>query len=116
MQVEALAKILFFFLMIRRPPRSTLFPYTTLFRSNLPWLLAVTPLPIRSIEEEPVLEVGRIVIRAEAEARVRILEPVWDRETTSLKPEPTMSSYAVFYFTITKRLKVISIVVVPAVV
>src|SRR5579863_10646883 len=31
----------FFFLMIRRPPRSTLFPYTTLFRSppgrQLPW-------------------------------------------------------------------------------
>src|SRR2546427_12575822 len=27
---------LFFFLMIRRPPRSTLFPYTTLFRSLLP--------------------------------------------------------------------------------
>src|SRR3712207_8929128 len=28
-----------FFLMIRRPPRSTLFPYTTLFRSaNGPWL------------------------------------------------------------------------------
>src|SRR5688572_32546790 len=26
---------LFFFLMIRRPPRSTLFPYTTLFRSEL---------------------------------------------------------------------------------
>src|SRR3989454_8138700 len=26
--------IFFFFLMIRRPPRSTLFPYTTLFRSN----------------------------------------------------------------------------------
>src|SRR6202000_3546782 len=26
----------FFFLMIRRPPRSTLFPYTTLFRSNPP--------------------------------------------------------------------------------
>src|ERR1041385_9381752 len=25
----------FFFLMIRRPPRSTLFPYTTLFRSDL---------------------------------------------------------------------------------
>src|SRR3712207_9257548 len=25
---------IFFFLMIRRPPRSTLFPYTTLFRSN----------------------------------------------------------------------------------
>src|SRR5690242_21849107 len=27
--------LLFFFLMIRRPPRSTLFPYTTLFRSNV---------------------------------------------------------------------------------
>src|SRR5207249_10714759 len=27
--------LLFFFLMIRRPPRSTLFPYTTLFRSDL---------------------------------------------------------------------------------
>src|SRR3712207_6942896 len=27
--------IVFFFLMIRRPPRSTLFPYTTLFRSFL---------------------------------------------------------------------------------
>src|SRR2546429_6717576 len=27
--------IIFFFLMIRRPPRSTLFPYTTLFRSTL---------------------------------------------------------------------------------
>src|SRR5256885_6313591 len=26
--------VLFFFLMIRRPPRSTLFPYTTLFRSH----------------------------------------------------------------------------------
>src|SRR5260370_19034194 len=26
--------MLFFFLMIRRPPRSTLFPYTTLFRST----------------------------------------------------------------------------------
>src|SRR5436190_14635375 len=28
------ASLLFFFLMIRRPPRSTLFPYTTLFRSS----------------------------------------------------------------------------------
>src|SRR5258705_6020357 len=27
--------MLIFFLMIRRPPRSTLFPYTTLFRSNI---------------------------------------------------------------------------------
>src|SRR5689334_23726418 len=30
----ALVPLLFFFLMLRRPPRSTLFPYTTLFRSR----------------------------------------------------------------------------------
>src|SRR2546422_11186729 len=30
----------FFFLMIRRPPRSTLFPYTTLFRSPVAWMCA----------------------------------------------------------------------------
>src|SRR6266511_3385140 len=30
----ALCRFIFFFLMIRRPPRSTLFPYTTLFRSR----------------------------------------------------------------------------------
>src|SRR5438105_11429685 len=30
--------LFFFFLMIRRPPRSTLFPYTTLFRSSEVWL------------------------------------------------------------------------------
>src|SRR6266702_1498289 len=29
----------FFFLMIRRPPRSTLFPYTTLFRSRHPGII-----------------------------------------------------------------------------
>src|SRR5690349_24059576 len=33
----------FFFLMIRRPPRSTLFPYTTLFRSELGLLGADQP-------------------------------------------------------------------------
>src|SRR6266481_8343551 len=31
------SRLLFFFLMIRRPPRSTLFPYTTLFRSTGPY-------------------------------------------------------------------------------
>src|SRR2546422_7957034 len=31
-----MSSLFFFFLMIRRPPRSTLFPYTTLFRSPLP--------------------------------------------------------------------------------
>src|SRR5207245_11186387 len=32
--IHRLSFYLFFFLMIRRPPRSTLFPYTTLFRSH----------------------------------------------------------------------------------
>src|SRR5260221_14695858 len=31
---QILSIFIFFFLMIRRPPRSTLFPYTTLFRSK----------------------------------------------------------------------------------
>src|SRR5437588_5072683 len=34
--MTALQDALLFFLMLRRPPRSTLFPYTTLFRSS-PW-------------------------------------------------------------------------------
>src|SRR6202451_4780234 len=36
----------FFFLMIRRPPRSTLFPYTTLFRScsYRPWSERISPM------------------------------------------------------------------------
>src|SRR2546430_13168561 len=33
-ETQSIMILLFFFLMIRRPPRSTLFPYTTLFRSN----------------------------------------------------------------------------------
>src|SRR3712207_8139602 len=35
-KVRFLMYLCFFFLMIRRPPRSTLFPYTTLFRSASP--------------------------------------------------------------------------------
>src|SRR3712207_8485853 len=34
--MESVIYMCFFFLMIRRPPRSTLFPYTTLFRSPAP--------------------------------------------------------------------------------
>src|SRR3712207_7778786 len=37
--------LFFFFLMIRRPPRSTLFPYTTLFRSCAKALPSPTALP-----------------------------------------------------------------------
>src|SRR5256885_13136482 len=39
--------IIFFFLMIRRPPRSTLFPYTTLFRSHQ-CLFHMAPARVRS--------------------------------------------------------------------
>src|SRR5277367_6847846 len=42
----------FFFLMIRRPPRSTLFPYTTLFRS------VGNPLPGRTGPDRPVTGTG----------------------------------------------------------
>src|SRR5258708_13145743 len=52
---------LFFFLMIRRPPRSTLFPYTTLFRSRVERLepelaaLEARPCPVRrGGDDDPV--------------------------------------------------------------
>src|SRR3989442_2265429 len=60
--------VLFFFLMIRRPPRSTLFPYTTLFRSLassgtshhrgrvLDSLSVITPLLRRSEEHTSELQ------------------------------------------------------------
>src|SRR3989442_10014919 len=38
--ITSIQNFLFFFLMIRRPPRSTLFPYTTLFRSATPFVRA----------------------------------------------------------------------------
>src|SRR5256885_2056893 len=43
--------LFFFFLMIRRPPRSTLFPYTTLFRSD------VDLVPFRVRESPPMRRV-----------------------------------------------------------
>src|SRR5256885_12974510 len=54
----------FFFLMIRRPPRSTLFPYTTLFRSD------VAENPVRVLlTTRRVLGLGPSFERAEALAR-----------------------------------------------
>src|SRR3712207_7620599 len=41
--------IFFVFLMIRRPPRSTLFPYTTLFRSTN---IVMPPIPATAVEGE----------------------------------------------------------------
>src|SRR5229473_4660319 len=56
--------LLFFFLMIRRPPRSTLFPYTTLFRSPArdasgptnPWPRSPRPADGRSEEHTSELQ------------------------------------------------------------
>src|SRR2546425_9645428 len=42
----------FFFLMIRRPPRSTLFPYTTLFRSHRELLVDPFEQPVEREHEE----------------------------------------------------------------
>src|SRR3712207_8076067 len=44
---------MFFFLMIRRPPRSTLFPYTTLFRSDRNGEILATDVKMVSVFAEP---------------------------------------------------------------
>src|SRR5256885_16059077 len=54
--------LFFFFLMIRRPPRSTLFPYTTLFRSVAARSVAS---PIRAVAYEPRLSFGQMAGRSE---------------------------------------------------
>src|SRR5256885_10227954 len=59
--------MIFFFLMIRRPPRSTLFPYTTLFRS--PGMLATTTNYI----EHPQLVAERIERFADIVGRERVM-------------------------------------------
>src|SRR3989475_12133099 len=51
---------MFFFLMIRRPPRSTLFPYTTLFRSLVPDLLQRVQRGRRRIEQQRLTAVGGV--------------------------------------------------------
>src|SRR3989338_7127071 len=71
-----------FFLRIRRPPRSTLFPYTTLFRSFQPLWWAP-----RSVS--PRAERGSTPLRAH---RSR------DRNSTRLNSSHSSISYAVFFF------------------
>src|SRR5690242_20835197 len=63
----------FFFLMIRRPPRSTLFPYTTLFRSPAPRMAAPPPSPAAPAAAD----------RAESMARSRVAEAPRSEEHTS---------------------------------
>src|SRR2546426_8022484 len=64
----------FFFLMIRRPPRSTLFPYTTLFRSRakanlIPWNPG--ELPYQPPQPERIEEFRRILTEKGVPAFVR---------------------------------------------
>src|SRR3712207_93344 len=94
-----------FFLMIRRPPRSTLFPYTTLFRSP-----RRAPLPRRGRRlgagREPALHEGerRLLGRAavgalEGRLAARRRAPphrVQDRKSTRLNSSHANISYAVF--------------------
>src|SRR3712207_8479302 len=47
---------IFFFLMIRRPPRSTLFPYTTLFRSEEPLLQVGVEVRVQQTRQRPPVE------------------------------------------------------------
>src|SRR6266542_6533821 len=74
MSVSLLHILVFFFLMIRRPPRSTLFPYTTLFRSP-------TPRGLRTLAPE----------HPDYKARY-----VGDRKSTRLNSSHGSISYAVF--------------------
>src|SRR2546428_4399326 len=51
MRPAGLPTTFFFFLMIRRPPRSTLFPYTTLFRSHAERVLVLDLEQVRDLVE-----------------------------------------------------------------
>src|SRR2546422_2852619 len=81
---------LFFFLMIRRPPRSTLFPYTTLFRSK--------DLAERMAEALRAADFARVgAILSENWARQQELDPAMrDRKSTRLNSSHGYISYAVF--------------------
>src|SRR3712207_6990222 len=81
--------------MIRRPPRSTLFPYTTLFRSH-----ALRP-EVPRHADVPVGGVGHQVRRLAAapavdEAVARSPDDLADRKSTRLNSSHANISYAVF--------------------
>src|SRR2546430_12598877 len=86
--------LFFFFLMIRRPPRSTLFPYTTLFRSAQERDRA----PARAAQRHA--DVCRRAARgaapgAEGDSGRRDARPR-DRKSTRLNSSHSQISYAVF--------------------
>src|SRR5688572_31869858 len=83
--------------MIRRPPRSTLFPYTTLFRSlDLHVLVALAVVGLRAQRH---VAPGQHAARSEPQsqrvvAKVRL--HVEDRKSTRLNSSHSQISYAVF--------------------
>src|SRR6478609_10355104 len=85
--VSYLFLILFFFLMIRRPPRSTLFPYTTLFRSrrgvSRPWSevnAQYSSAPTRSEEHTSELQsLAYLVCRLLLEKKKKLLFSAHDK-------------------------------------
>src|SRR5688572_31321934 len=96
--------------MIRRPPRSTLFPYTTLFRSGGPLRRRALALR-RGVRAEPSarapLQHGE---RGGATAQRRGGPPL-DRKSTRLNSSHSQISYAVFCLKKKKKLDIIKIIV-----
>src|SRR5256885_7940302 len=78
--------------MIRRPPRSTLFPYTTLFRSSdkRPMIQGD---PLQRVEGDRMRKIGRVKIEYVIRAQVRNCV---DRKSTRLNSSHLVISYAVF--------------------
>src|SRR3712207_8770844 len=77
--------------MIRRPPRSTLFPYTTLFRSP-----HISRIPARLLGTENRAVVRRADVRVQLLVRGNRLGDVGDRKSTRLNSSHANISYAVF--------------------
>src|SRR3712207_7448392 len=85
-----MSSALFFFVMIRRPPRSTLFPYTTLFRSveqrALPLFVALGPRQTPLLGPPPVaVHHDRHVPRHQLLREVRRLGPRSEEHTSELQ-------------------------------
>src|SRR3712207_8618851 len=89
---SVLSSLRCFFLMIRRPPRSTLFPYTTLFRSfeHAPQGFGEFPAPVRLTEKPRVVQ--RLAVLLEHVLRVSGR----DRKSTRLNSSHANISHAVF--------------------
>src|SRR2546422_7813805 len=85
--------------MIRRPPRSTLFPYTTLFRSLPPWLATLAR---RCLAEEPAARWPDAAAALEVVTR-SAGGPGADRKSTRLNSSHGYISYAVFCLKKKKR-------------